>query len=79
MRDIHAMEPTSGRFELHQVGLSGIRKPLTIRRPDRVVTLTATFDLTVDLPSTRKGSDLSRNAILLVDDQFGIGLRRDRA
>jgi len=61
------MEPTSGRFELHQVGLSGIRKPLTIRRPDRVVTLTATFDLTVDLPSTRKGSDLSRNAILLAE------------
>ncbi len=61
------MEPTAGRFELHQVGLSGIRKPLTIRRPDRVVTLTTTFDLSVDLPSTRKGSDLSRNAILLAE------------
>jgi GTP cyclohydrolase IV len=61
------MEPTAGRFELHKVGLSGIRKPLTIRRPDRVVTLTTTFDVAVDLPSTRKGSDLSRNAILLAE------------
>ncbi len=67
MRDIHAMEPTAGRFELHKVGLSGIRKPLTIRRPDRVVTLTTTFDIAVDLPSNRKGSDLSRNAILLAE------------
>jgi GTP cyclohydrolase IV len=61
------MEPTAGRFELHQVGISGIRKPLTIHRPDRVVTLTTTFDVAVDLPSTRKGSDLSRNAILLAE------------
>jgi GTP cyclohydrolase IV len=61
------MEPTSGRFELLKVGLSGIRKPLTIHRPDRVVTLTTTFDVVVDLPSTRKGSDLSRNAILLAE------------
>jgi len=61
------MEPTAGRFELRRVGLSGIRKPLTIRRPDRVVTLTVTFDVAVDLPSTRKGSDLSRNAILLAE------------
>ena len=61
------MEPTAGRFELHKVGVSGIRKPLTIRRPDRVVTLTTTLDVAVDLPATRKGSDLSRNAILLAE------------
>jgi GTP cyclohydrolase IV len=61
------MEPTAGRFELHKVGISGIRKPLTVRRPDRVVTLTTTLDVAVDLPSTRKGSDLSRNAILLAE------------
>ncbi len=61
------MEPTAGRFELHKVGVSGIRKPLTVRRPDRVVTLTTVFEVAVDLPSTRKGSDLSRNAILLAE------------
>jgi GTP cyclohydrolase-4 len=61
------MEPTAGRFELHQVGVSGIRKPLTIQRSDRIVTLTTTFDVAVDLPSNRKGSDLSRNAILLAE------------
>ncbi len=61
------MEPTAGRFELHKVGVSGIRKPLTVRRSDRVVTLTTDFEVAVDLPSTRKGSDLSRNAILLAE------------
>lgn len=61
------MAPTAGRFELHKVGVAGIRKPLTIHRPDRAVTLTTTFEVAVDLPSTRKGSDLSRNAILLAE------------
>ncbi len=61
------MEPTGARFQLHKVGVSGIKKPLSVQRPERVVTLTALFDVTVDLPPTRKGSDLSRNAILLAE------------
>jgi GTP cyclohydrolase-4 len=65
MRDIHAMAPARGRIELQRVGISGVRKPVSILRPERVVTLSASFTVSVDLPSGRKGSDLSRDAELL--------------
>jgi len=67
MKDVHAMAPTRGHLQLRSVGLSGIRKPLSIRRPDRVNVLAATIDLAVDLPADRKGSDLSRNAEILAE------------
>jgi GTP cyclohydrolase-4 len=52
---------------LHRVGVNGVRKPLAIQRADRVITLDATFSVAVDLPSSRKGSDLSRNAEILAE------------
>ena len=61
------MAPRDHRLGLHRVGIDGIRKPLLVERPGRVVTLTASFSLAVDLPSDRKGSDLSRNAELLAE------------
>ncbi len=67
MKDVHALAPTRGHLQLRSVGLSGIRKPLSIRRPDRVNVLAATIDLAVDLPADRKGSDLSRNAEILAE------------
>ncbi|MCI4321784.1 MAG: GTP cyclohydrolase MptA [Thermoplasmata archaeon] len=67
MKDVHAMAPAHGRLELHRVGVRGVKKPLVVQRPDRSVTLTASFAVAVDLPSTRKGSDLSRNAELLAE------------
>jgi GTP cyclohydrolase IV len=67
MKDVHAMAPARGRLELRSVGLSGIRKPLSIQRPGRVHVLAATIDLAVDLPADRKGSDLSRNAEILAE------------
>lgn len=67
MKDVHAREPDSGRLPLHEVGVAAIKKPLTVQRGDRVVTLTATFEVSVDLPAARKGSDLSRNAELLAE------------
>lgn len=67
VRDVHALAPTNGRFTLHRVGVTGVRKPLTVQRADRLVTLTASFSVSVDLPSDRKGSDLSRNAELLAE------------
>lgn len=66
MRDVHAEAPKAG-LTLERVGIAGIAKPLSIQRPERVVTLTARFELSVDLPAARKGSDLSRNAELLGD------------
>jgi len=67
MRDIHAMSPERGRMRLRSVGVSGIRKPLTVQRPEGTHTLAVTFHVSVDLPSERKGSDLSRNAEILAE------------
>ena len=67
MKDVHAMAPTQGRLTLRSVGVSKIRKPLSVQRGDRVHTLAAMFDVAVDLPSGRKGSDLSRNAEVLAE------------
>ena len=61
------MAPTRGQLTLRSVGVSGIRKPLSVQRGDRVHTLAATFEVAVDLPSSRKGSDLSRNAEVLAE------------
>lgn len=67
MRDIHAMSPERGRLRLRSVGISGIRKPLTVQRREGAHTLAVTFHVAVDLPSERKGSDLSRNAEILAE------------
>jgi GTP cyclohydrolase IV len=67
MRDVHAQPPSRAGLTLRSVGLAGIRKPLAVKRPDRVHTLAVTFDVAVDLPSDRKGSDLSRNAEILAE------------
>ncbi len=67
MTDIHALPPTMGRLSLGKVGICGIRKPLVIQRPDRTHTLSAGFEVYVDLPALRKGSDLSRNAQVLAE------------
>ncbi|MHB1434586.1 MAG: GTP cyclohydrolase MptA [Thermoplasmata archaeon] len=68
MKDVHAMAPVdAARIGLHSVGLSGVRKPLHVHRADRTVALSAEFDLAVDLPPDRKGSDLSRNSELLAE------------
>jgi GTP cyclohydrolase-4 len=59
--DVQSWKPQS-KFKLTRVGIKGVKKQLQIRRPNRVVTLVATMDLFVDLPASRKGSDLSRNS-----------------
>ncbi len=53
--------PAELRFKLTRVGVTGVRKPVSVRRPEKDVTLTTDFDIFVDLPSTMKGSHLSRN------------------
>ncbi len=65
MPDIHAGPPSAGPIELRRVGIDRIRKPIHVRRPRRDVVLTAEFSVEVDLPASRKGSDLSRNAEIL--------------
>jgi GTP cyclohydrolase IV len=65
MKDVHATAPARGRLKLRSVGLSGIRKPLVVQRGGQDHHLAVTFHVAVDLPSSRKGSDLSRNAEIL--------------
>jgi GTP cyclohydrolase IV len=48
-------------FPLNKVGVTGVVKPVQVRRPNRSATLTTTLDVFVDLPPNQKGSHLSRN------------------
>ena len=61
------MAPAAGPLDLRHVGIEAILKPLNVQRHGRVLTLTVTFGVSVDLPAARKGSDLSRNAELLAE------------
>ena len=61
------MAPDHGRLDLRSVGIQGIRVPIHVRRGGRDVVLTTEFSIAVDLPASRKGSDLSRNAELLAE------------
>lgn len=50
---------------LTRVGVKGVKKPVSVRRPQKTVTLVVDFDLFVDLPAELKGSHLSRNLEVL--------------
>jgi len=62
--DVQSWKPEAS-FRLTRVGIRGIKKPVCIKRNGRVVNLIPTLDLFVDLPASRKGSDLSRNAEII--------------
>lgn len=57
MQNARARSPIA----LNKVGVTGVLKPVQVRRPTRSVTLTTMIDAFVDLPPTQKGSHLSRN------------------
>jgi len=59
--DVQSWRPQS-RFRLTRVGIQGIRKQVYIQRPERTVQLIVSMDVFVDLPASKKGSDLSRNS-----------------
>ncbi len=61
------MAPAGVLQALGRVGISGVRKPVSIHRADGLHALAASFSIYVDLPATRKGSDLSRNAQVLAE------------
>ncbi len=58
--DIQAQKPNY-TYKLTRVGVTNVVKQIVVKRPDRKVILTPTINLFVDLPSIKKGSDLSRN------------------
>jgi GTP cyclohydrolase-4 len=58
-------------FMLTRVGVTGVKKPVSVRRPEKNVTLVVNFNLFVDLPAELKGSHMSRNLEVLsrvIDD-----------
>ncbi|HOB38643.1 MAG TPA: GTP cyclohydrolase MptA [Methanomassiliicoccaceae archaeon] len=58
--DVQNRRLTKG-FMLTRVGVTGVKKPVKVVREGTSNTLFCTIDVYVDLPSTQKGSHLSRN------------------
>jgi GTP cyclohydrolase-4 len=59
--DVQASSPDVS-VGLNRVGVTGVEKLVKVARPDkRPIILMATFEVYVDLPSWRKGADMSRN------------------
>ena len=57
--DVQAGKPLIS-IPITQVGVSGIRYPVRVKRGDREIDLLTEIDIFVDLPATRKGADFSR-------------------
>src|SRR5690349_10397571 len=60
-RDIQSMD-SEAKFRLSRVGITGVKKPVTVRLKGKAVTLHVALDIFVDLPANQRGSHLSRNA-----------------
>ncbi len=58
--DVQGMAPEA-RFKITRVGVKNVVKPIQVMRGDREITLVTRIDIFVDLPPTKKGSDMSRN------------------
>ncbi len=57
----------TNNFKLTRVGITGVKKPINVKRPNRAVTLTTDIDVFVNLPATQKGSHLSRNVEIITE------------
>ena len=54
-------------FRLTRVGITGVKKPIVVHRHDKDNHVTAIIDVFVDLPSTQKGSHMSRNVEIITE------------
>jgi GTP cyclohydrolase-4 len=61
-------------FRLTRVGITGVKKPIVVHRNGREVHLTADIDVFVDLPSTQRGSHMSRN-VEVVSEMIDLSVR----
>ena len=64
MRDMQNQR-LDGSFKLTRVGVTDVKKPVIVKRPNRDVTLIVDFNLFVNLPAELKGSHMSRNLEVL--------------
>ena len=70
--DVQGMTPES-RFKITRVGVKNVVKQIQVKRGARETTLVTHIDIFVDLPPTKKGSDMSRNIEVIseiVDDSI---------
>jgi len=58
--DVQSLRPER-RFRITRVGVKNVVKPIFVKRGDKTITLVTTIDIYVDLPPSKKGSDMSRN------------------
>ncbi len=58
--DIQGEEMVSS-YVLSRVGIAGVKRPVTIKRPQGTVTMVPVFDISVNLPAEQKGSHMSRH------------------
>ncbi len=63
-------------FRLTRVGITGVKKPVMVHRNGRENHLTASIDVFVDLPSSQKGSHMSRN-VEIITEMIDEGVRKD--
>jgi GTP cyclohydrolase-4 len=64
--DCQSRRPVIG-FKLTRVGVTGVKKLVTVQRGGKTVTLTCKIDVFVDLPSSLKGSHMSRNLEVIAE------------
>jgi len=58
--DVQGLQPEK-KYKITRVGVKNVVKPIFVKRGDKIVTLVTTIDIFVDLPPSKKGSDMSRN------------------
>ena len=67
---------SSQQFKLTRVGVTGVKKFVHIKRPNKETTpLVVTMDLYVNLPASQKGSHMSRN-LELVSELIDVNLKK---
>ncbi len=59
-KDVQSEAPESN-YRLDRVGLTNVMRPISVERKGKSITLIPSFKVFVDLPPSRKGSDLSRD------------------
>lgn len=68
--------PSTQKFKLTRVGVTGVKKLVYIKRPGnkQTIPLVVKMDLFVDLPASQKGSHMSRNLELISEnnDRHGV-------
>ena len=63
-------------FRLTRVGITDVRKPIVVHRHGKDNHVTAIIDVFVDLPSTQKGSHMSRN-VEIITEMIDESVRRE--